>query len=109
MNILDTILVIVGIFLVFLMVHGSWMLHRRFRKKATLVLFLSQLLLILFLPISGLVTSILLYLYRYEYGNSVYFSFILVFMERILPVLIGASISISYWVFAKNCNPPIGE
>ena len=109
MSILDTILGAISILLVFLMAHGSWMLHKRYRKKVTLVLFLSQLLLIFLLPISVLVTNILIYLFEFEHGNTVYFSFILVFMERILPVLIGASISVSYWVFAKNCNPPIGE
>lgn len=109
MDMLETILIIASILMVFLMVHGSWMLHQRYQKKATLVLFLSQLLLIFLFPISGLVTNTLIYYYEYEHGDTVYFSAIIVFMERILPVLIGASISISYWVFAKNYKKSIDD
>ena len=100
----DAVLGSIGIILLVFMMHGSWMLHRKFRSKSTLILFVSQLLLLLSIPLSGLLSNALIALYQHKYEDSMIFGFVLLFLDKLLPMLLVTLVSLSYWVFAKNCK-----
>ena len=85
------------------------MLHRKFRSKSTLILFVSQLLLLLSIPLSGLLSNALIALYQYKYEDSMIFGFVLLFLDKLLPMLLVTLVSLSYWVFAKNCKQLVIE
>jgi len=106
MQAIETSLGLIAVLFFILLIHASWNLYRKHRKKSTKYLFVALLGTFIYTPISAILLNWVLPQLEYDGDSPLLGSPLLVhsywIIELLVPLILFAIASSSFWIFAQD-------